>query len=74
MSSHRDFCECMAQSVKQNLRRTLTNAQLNYEEPIMVLVEVKTIINSTPLTYLYSDNINEVLSPNDFVLYLEKDC
>ena len=57
----------MVQSVKRNLRKTLKNAQLNYEELTTVLVEVEAIINSRPLTYLYSDNINEALSPSHLV-------
>ena len=57
----------MVQSVKRNLRKTLKNAQLNYEELTTVLAEVEAIINSRPLTYLYSDNINEALSPSHLI-------
>ena len=53
----------MVQSVKRNLRKTLKNAQLNYEELITVLTEVEAVINSRPLTYLYSDNVNQALTP-----------
>ena len=35
-----------------------------------VLVEVEAIINSRPLPYLYSDNINGVLSSSHLVLLL----
>ena len=52
----------MVQSLKRNFRKTLKNAQLNYEKLTTVLAEVKAIINSRPLTYLYSDSIIEALS------------
>ena len=61
--SHCRFYERMVQSVKRNLRKTLKNAQLNYEELITVLTEVEAVINSRPLTYLYSDNVNQALTP-----------
>ena len=61
-SSHGGFYEHMVQSVKRNFRKTLKNAQLNYEKLTTVLAEVKAIINSRPLTYLYSDSIIEALS------------
>ena len=57
----------MVQSVKRNLRKTLKNAQLNYEELTTVLAEVEANINSRPLTYLYSDNINEALNPSHLI-------
>ena len=65
--SHGGFYERMVQSVKRNLRKTLKNAQLNYEELTTVLAEVEAIINSRPLTYMYSDNINEALSPSHLI-------
>ena len=43
----------------------MKNAQLimNYEEFISVLTEVEAVINLRPLTYLYSDNVNQALTP-----------
>ena len=64
--SHGGFYERMVQSVKRNLRKTLKNVQLNYEELTTVLAEVEAI-NSRPLTYMYSDNINEALSPSHLI-------
>ena len=61
--SHGGFYERMVQSVKRNLKNTLKNAQLNYEELITVLTEVEAVINLRPLTYLYSDNVNQTLTP-----------
>ena len=57
----------MFQSVKRNLRKTLKNARLNYEELTTVLAEVEAVMNSRPLTYLYSDDINEALSPSHLI-------
>ena len=41
----------------------MKNAQLNYEELITVLTKEEAVINSIPLTYLYSDNVNQALTP-----------
>ena len=53
----------MVQNVKRNLRKSLKNSQLNFEELTTVLVEVEAVINSRPLTYMSPDDIEEALTP-----------
>ena len=47
---NRGFNERMMQNVKRNLRKSLKNSQLNYQELTTVLVEMEAIINSGPLS------------------------
>ena len=51
------FYERMVQNVKRNLRKSLKNSQLNFEELTTVLVEVEAVINSRPLTYMSPDGV-----------------
>ena len=62
------FYERMVQNVKRNLHKSLKNSQLNFEELTTVLVEVEAVINSRPLTYMYPDDIEEMLTPAHLIL------
>ena len=46
------------------MRKQLGKSRLNYEESQTVLCEVETILNNRPLTYYYSDNTEQCLTPN----------
>ena len=56
------------QTVKRSLRKILFRASVNYEELQTVVVEVEAIINSRPLTYMYDDDVEEILTPSHLVL------
>ncbi|GBN92652.1 hypothetical protein AVEN_206443-1 [Araneus ventricosus] len=62
------FWERLVRSVKTCLKRILGKSSLTYEELYTVLVEIEAVINSRPITYLYS-NVNEPdpLSPSHFL-------
>ena len=57
------FFERMIQNAKRCLRKTLANAKLDYDELHTLLVEVEGTLNSRPLTYLSSDDVEEPLTP-----------
>ena len=40
--------------------------KLTYEELTTVTSEVEAIVNSRPLTYIYEDEVEEVLTPSHF--------
>ena len=58
----------MVQLVKRSLRKVLGKAQLSYEELLTVLTEVEGALNSRPHTYVYSDIIEEPLTPSHLVI------
>ncbi|GBN88245.1 hypothetical protein AVEN_233612-1 [Araneus ventricosus] len=62
------FWERLVRSVKTCLKRILGKSSFTYEELYTVLVEIQAVINSRPVTYLYS-NVNEpdLLSPSHFL-------
>ncbi|XP_028416184.1 uncharacterized protein LOC114539807 [Dendronephthya gigantea] len=61
------FYERMVRSVKRCLKKVLRNARLTYEELLTLLIRVEGVLNSRPLTYVYSDE-DEPLTPSHLVL------
>ena len=55
--------ERLVKSVKGVLRKTIGSARLTTDELSSVLAEVEQVINSRPLSYISSDDTNEVLTP-----------
>ena len=62
------FFERMVQEVKRCLRKTLRNAKLDYDELYTVLVEIESTLNSRPLTYVSSDELDEPKTPSHLVV------
>ena len=61
------FFERLVRSVKRCLRKSIENAKLNYEELLTVLKEVENILNNRPLTYLYTEENVDPLTPNKLI-------
>jgi len=49
------FWERLVQSVKRCLKKSIGRANLSFDELHTVIVEVESIINARPITYLYDD-------------------
>lgn len=63
------FWERLVRSVKVSLRKVLGRSSLNLEELTTVLNEVEAVLNSRPLTFVYSDaNEPDPLSPGHFLM------
>ena len=53
---------------KSCLKKTLGSARLTHAELITVLTKIESVLNSTPLTYAYEDEIKEPLTPSHLML------
>ena len=58
----------MVKSTKRCLKKLLGNAKLNYEELLTVMTEVEAVLNSRPLTYVHSEDIETPLTPSHLVM------
>ena len=58
------FFERLIRSVNRCLKKILKNAKLSYEELLTVVTEVECVLNSRPLTYVSSEDIEEPLTPS----------
>ena len=58
------FYERMVQTVKRALRKVLRRTSATYDELLTLVIEIEAVINCRPLCYLYSDDIEEVLTPS----------
>lgn len=61
------FFERLIQSAKRCLKRTIGNAKLSYEELSTVVTEVELILNSRPLTYVSTEDLEEPLTPSHLI-------
>ena len=63
------FYERLVRSVKNHLKRTLGRARLTHEELETVLAEVEAVINSRPITFIYSKPAEgSILTPAHFLV------
>ena len=58
------FFERMVQSVKRCLKKSIGSAKLTYDELSTALTEVEAIVNSRPISYLSSEDLEEPLTPS----------
>ena len=58
------FFERLIRCVKRCLKKILKNAKLSYEELLTIVTEVECVLNSRPLTYMSSDDLEEPLRPS----------
>ena len=63
------FWERMVRSVKRSLKKCIGRASLTHDELNTILVEVESVINSRPLTYVFNDSegIDYSLSPSHLI-------
>lgn len=63
------FWERLVRSVKTPLKKVLGRATLNFEQLRTLMVEIESVINARPITYVYDDtnSISYPLTPSDLV-------
>ena len=59
--------ERMVRSTKRCLKKMIGRAQLSYDEILTAVTEVESIINSRPLSYVSTDDMEEPLTPSHFL-------
>ena len=62
------FWERLVGSVKRSLRKVLFRASVTYEELYTIIVDIEGVINSRPLSYIYEDEVENILTPAHFLL------
>ena len=60
--------ERMVRSAKRCLKKIIGRAKLNYDELLTAVTEAEMIINSRPLTYISSDDVEVPLTPAHFLM------
>ena len=58
----------MIKSAKRCLKKSIGRARLTYDELLTVLAEVEMILNSRPLSYVSSEDIEEPLTPSHLLI------
>ena len=58
------FFERLIGCAKRCLKKTIGKASLTYDELVTVVTEVEVVLNSSPLTYINADNLEELLTPS----------
>ena len=63
------FWERMVRSVKRCLRKCIGRSSLNHDKLNTLLIEVESVLNSRPLTYIFDDSegISYILSPSHLI-------
>ena len=63
------YWERLVQSIKRPLKKVLGRSTLNFDELNTVLVEIESVINSRPITYVYDDKDSNScpLTPSDLI-------
>ena len=62
------FFERLIGLMKRCLKKSIGQSKLSYDELSTLVVEVEGILNSRPLTYVSSDDIDEPLTPSHLVI------
>ncbi len=62
------FYERLVKSVKSCLKKVVGNAKLTSDELHTTIIEIEAVINSRPLTHIYTDDIEDPLTPSYLVI------
>ena len=62
------FYKRLIQSMKRCSRKAIGKARMDYDELVTVLVEVEATLNSRPISYLSSEDMEEPLTPSHLLM------
>ena len=60
--------EWMVKSTKRCLKKTIGQARLTFDELLTALAEVEMILNSRPISYVSTDDVEEPLTPSHLIM------
>ncbi len=60
--------ECMVKSAKRCLRKAIGRNSLSHDELLTLVVKVESVLNSRPLTYVSSEDMEEPLTPSHLLI------
>lgn len=60
--------ERMIGSMKRCLRKMIGRATFTYEELLTAVTEVEVVVNSRPISYVFSDDLAEALTPSHLIM------
>ena len=60
--------ERLIKSAKRCIKKTLGRALLTYDELLTLVIETEAVLNSRPLTYISSDDLEEPLTPSHLLV------
>ena len=60
--------ERMIKSAKRCLKKSVGRASLTYDELLTLVTEIEAVLNSRPLTYVSTDDLEEPLTPSHLLL------
>ena len=61
------FYERLVRSFKSSLRKILGLSYLTYEEIETTLIEIESTINTSPLTYIIEDDLDNIITSNHLI-------
>ena len=56
--------ERLVRSTKRCLKKVISTQRLTYEELNTILIDVESVLNSRPITYLYENDVEVPISPS----------
>ncbi len=62
------FYERLIRCVKSSMKKCIGSVQLTYDELQTVVIEIKAVLNSRPLTYLYENELEQALTPSHLII------
>ena len=62
------FFERMVKSVKRCLKKTIGNVTLSYDELLTAVAEVEMVLNSRPLSFVSTEDMEEPLTPSHLLI------
>ena len=62
------FYERLIRIGKSTLRKILGTVKLNFEELTTLLIEIESVINTRPLSYLYENDTTKAITPSHLLI------